>query len=93
MAGASVHLGLWGLLGVVLGRRAFPAVFAALAFQALFLGHGGVLALGVNVVNMALGALCGWRTQLDHVAVAGGRRGDAAPDGALLRESLEREHE
>ena len=60
VAGASVHLGLWGLLGVVLGRRAFPAVFAALAFQALFLGHGGVLALGVNVVNMGLGALCGW---------------------------------
>ena len=60
VAGASVHLGLFGLLGVLLGRRAFPVVFAALLFQTLLFQHGGLLALGVNALNMGAGALAGW---------------------------------
>lgn len=60
VAGASVHLGLFGLLGVLLGRRAFPVVFAALLFQTLLFQHGGLLSLGVNALNMGAGALAGW---------------------------------
>jgi cobalt/nickel transport system permease protein len=49
---ASVHLGLYGLTGILLGVRAFPVVFAALLLQTLLFQHGGLLALGVNAVNM-----------------------------------------
>ena len=64
VAATSVHLGLFGLLGVLLGLRAFPVVFAALLFQTLLFQHGGLLSLGVNALNMGAGALCGfavWR--------------------------------
>jgi cobalt/nickel transport system permease protein len=50
---ASVHLVLNGLLGVMLGWAAFPAVLVALVLQALFFGYGGVTALGVNTCIMA----------------------------------------
>jgi cobalt/nickel transport system permease protein len=60
VAGTSIHLGLFGLLGVLLGRRAFPVVFSALLFQALLFQHGGLLTLGVNALNMGAGALAGW---------------------------------
>ena len=60
VAGVSVHLGLFGLLGLLLGRRAFPVVFAALLFQTLLFQHGGLLSLGVNALNMGSGALIGW---------------------------------
>ncbi|MEZ5366006.1 MAG: energy-coupling factor ABC transporter permease [Bryobacterales bacterium] len=60
VAGVSVHLGLFGLLGVLLGRRAFPVVFAALLFQTLLFQHGGLLSLGVNALNMGAGAMAGW---------------------------------
>ncbi len=59
-AGTSIHLGLFGLAGIILGRRAFPAVFVALLLQALLFQHGGLLSLGVNALNMGLGALAGW---------------------------------
>lgn len=65
LAGASVHLGLFGLAGILLGRRAFPAVFIALMLQAVLFQHGGLLSLGLNTINMGLGALAGalvWRT-------------------------------
>jgi cobalt/nickel transport system permease protein len=39
---ASVHLILNGLLGVVLGYFAFPAILIGLFFQALVIGHGGL---------------------------------------------------
>ena len=60
VAGASVHLGLWGMLGVLLRGRAFPVVFAALLLQTLLLQHGGLLSLGINACNMGAGALAGW---------------------------------
>ena len=50
----SVHLILNGLMGLVLGVAAFPAIFAALLLQAFFLQFGGVTALGVNTCVMAL---------------------------------------
>jgi cobalt/nickel transport system permease protein len=60
LAGATVHLGLFGLVGVLLGRRGFPVVFASLLFQTLLFQHGGLLSLGLNSFNMGAGALIGW---------------------------------
>jgi cobalt/nickel transport system permease protein len=52
----SVHLLLNGLVGVVLGRRAVLAIFMGLVLQAVLIGHGGYLSLGVNVCVMTLPA-------------------------------------
>jgi cobalt/nickel transport system permease protein len=60
LAGTSIHLGLFGLLGILLGRRAFPVIFATLLFQSLLFQHGGLLTLGLNALNMGSGALLGW---------------------------------
>lgn len=57
LGGTSVHLGLFGLAGILLGTRAFPVVYVSLLFQALLFQHGGILSLGVNALNMGLGAL------------------------------------
>ncbi len=60
MAGTSLHLGLYGIAGIILGRRAFPAVFAAILFQALIFQHGGLLSVGINSLNMGAGAYGAW---------------------------------
>lgn len=62
---ASVHLVLNGLLGLILGWKAFPAILVGLALQALLFQFGGITSLGVNTLNMALPAvicyyLFGW---------------------------------
>lgn len=57
LGGTSVHLGLFGLAGVLLGERSFPVVYTMLLFQAILFQHGGLLALGMNAVNMGGGAL------------------------------------
>jgi cobalt/nickel transport system permease protein len=62
---SSVHLILNGLLGLILGWRAFPAILVALALQAFLFQFGGITTLGVNTMNMALPAvicyyLFGW---------------------------------
>lgn len=54
---SSVHLLLNGLMGLLLGLMAAPALFVALLLQAAFFGFGGVLVLGVNTMNLALPAL------------------------------------
>ncbi len=51
---SSIHLLLSGLMGLILGARAFPAVLVALVLQALLFGFGGLTTLGVNTVNIAL---------------------------------------
>lgn len=53
----SSHLVLNGLLGIVLGISAFPAILVALLFQAIMFQHGGLTTLGVNLVIMGLPAL------------------------------------
>lgn len=50
----SVHLLLGGLVGLMLGWKAFPAIFVGLLLQALLFGFGGLTTLGVDLVNMAL---------------------------------------
>ena len=56
LGGSSVHAGLFGLAGILLGLRAFPVVFAALLFQTLLFQHGGLITVGVNAFNMGAGA-------------------------------------
>lgn len=57
---SSVHLLLCGLVGMVLGWAAFPAIAVALMLQAVMFGFGGIAVLGVNAMNMAVPAvLCG----------------------------------
>jgi cobalt/nickel transport system permease protein len=53
----SVHPLLAGLMGLVLGWGVVPAVTVGLLLQAIFFGFGGLTALGVNVVNIALPGL------------------------------------
>lgn len=54
---SSVHLVLNGLVGVILGWRAFPSILVALSLQALLFQFGGFTVLGVNTFNMAVPAL------------------------------------
>ena len=54
---SSLHLVLNGLVGVLLGWMAFPAILVALTLQALLFQFGGFTVLGVNTFNMALPAV------------------------------------
>lgn len=54
---ASVHLVLNGLVGLVLGWMAFPAILVGLVLQAMLFQFGGLTGLGVNTVSMALPAV------------------------------------
>lgn len=53
----SVHLVFSGLLGLLLGWAAFPAILLGLLLQLVMFGHGGLTTLGVNVVLMATPAV------------------------------------
>jgi cobalt/nickel transport system permease protein len=53
----AVHLVLNGLLGLVLGWAAFPAVLVALTLQAVFFSFGGPTTLGLNTLVMAAPAV------------------------------------
>lgn len=68
----SVHLVLNGLLGVLLGWYAFPAILIGLFFQAVMFGHGGLTTLGINAIIMGVPAIIAayifrlrqlWKTQ------------------------------
>lgn len=74
---SSVHLLLNGLMGLILGWTAVPALLVALLLQAVFFGHGGLASLGVNLANIALPALlCAWllRPLLAHRELGAGNR-------------------
>ncbi|NQU25563.1 MAG: cobalt transporter CbiM [Candidatus Nealsonbacteria bacterium] len=53
----AVHLVLNGLMGLILGWAVFPAVLIALVLQAVLFLAGGLTAVGVNTVVMALPAI------------------------------------
>ena len=55
---ASVHLILNGIVGIILGWAAFPAILVALILQAAFFQFGGITTLGINTLIMALPAVC-----------------------------------
>lgn len=83
---SSVHLIMNGLIGVLLGWAAFPAMFVGLLLQSILFGFGGVTVLGLNLFNIALpGLVCGLlarrvvnRASPALVAVAGGLAGATA---------------
>jgi cobalt/nickel transport system permease protein len=54
---SSIHLVLNGLMGLLLGWPAFPAILIALFLQALLFQFGGITTLGVNAFNMAFPAI------------------------------------
>jgi cobalt/nickel transport system permease protein len=54
---ANAHLILNGLVGLLLGWAAFPAILVALVLQAMLFQFGGITALGVNTIIMALPAV------------------------------------
>lgn len=54
---SSVHLVLNGLLGLLLGWAAVPAILVALFLQMLMFQFGGLTTLGVNTVVMAAPAV------------------------------------
>ncbi len=51
---SNAHLVLNGLLGVILGWAAFPAIFIGLVLQAVLFQFGGLTTLGINTANMAV---------------------------------------
>jgi len=54
---SSTHLLLNGVVGLLLGWAAFPAILVALILQAFLFQYGGITVLGVNTVIMALPAV------------------------------------
>lgn len=57
---SSAHLILNGLVGILLGWAAFPAIFVALLLQAVLFQYGGFTVIGVNTFNMAFPAVICW---------------------------------
>jgi len=53
----SVHLVLNGLVGLLLGWAAFPAIAVALFLQALLFSFGGYTSLGANLLLMGIPAV------------------------------------
>lgn len=54
---SSAHLILNGLVGLLLGWAAFPAILVALILQGVLFGFGGITTLGVNTLIMAAPAV------------------------------------
>ena len=54
---SAVHLVLNGLLGLVLGWAAFPAILVGVALQGLIFQFGGLTTLGINTFIMAAPAI------------------------------------
>lgn len=53
----SVHLVLNGLLGVILGILALPAIFIGVILQTILFQHGGITTIGINTTIIGLPAL------------------------------------
>ena len=54
---ASIHLIMNGVVGLLLGWAAFPALLVALLLQGVFFQFGGLTTLGVNTLIMAVPAV------------------------------------
>jgi cobalt/nickel transport system permease protein len=54
---SNIHLIMNGLVGLLLGWAAFPAIMVALLLQGVFFQFGGLTTLGVNTIIMALPAV------------------------------------
>lgn len=54
---SNAHLVLNGILGLLLGWGAFPAIITALILQAVLFQFGGITSLGINTLIMAVPAV------------------------------------
>lgn len=54
---SSIHLIMNGIVGLLLGWAAFPAIMVALFLQGIFFQYGGITTLGVNTLIMAVPAV------------------------------------
>lgn len=52
-----IHLILLGVIGILISWSTFVAIFVALLLQALLLGYGGIVSIGVNLFIMAMPAV------------------------------------
>lgn len=57
---SSAHLILNGLVGILLGWVAFPAIFLGLFLQAILFQFGGITTLGINTFIMAFPSVIVW---------------------------------
>lgn len=57
----SIHLTLNGLVGIVLGPLAFPAILVGLILQSLLFQHGGLLTIGANTLMIGLPAVAAYK--------------------------------
>jgi cobalt/nickel transport system permease protein len=57
----SIHLILNGLVGIILGRIAFVAIFLGISLQALLFQHGGITTIGINTLIMGLPSILAFR--------------------------------
>ena len=53
----SIHLVLNGIMGIILGYYAFPAILIGLLFQTIFFQHGGLSTLGINGIILGFPSL------------------------------------
>ncbi|BAQ60293.1 substrate-specific component NikM of nickel ECF transporter [Geminocystis sp. NIES-3708] len=60
----SIHLILNGVMGLILGYYAFPAILIGLFFQAVFFQHGGLSTLGINAIIMGVPSLLAYNIWL-----------------------------
>ncbi len=51
---SNIHLILNGIIGLMLGWSAFPAILVALLLQAILFQFGGITSLGVNTIIMSM---------------------------------------
>jgi cobalt/nickel transport system permease protein len=86
----TVHPLLNGLMGLVLGWAAIPAIAVSLFLQMIFFGFGGLTAFGVNVFNIAVPALLvalvlrPWLVRVDDPRRAGLIGAFAGAGGVLM---------
>ncbi len=74
---SSVHLIMNGVVGLILGWGAFPAMLAALTLHAVMFQYGGITVLGVNTLIMAVPAVLCYGL-FRRFALKGGRVATAA---------------
>lgn len=71
----SIHLLLNGLMGIILGYYAFPAILIGLFFQAVMFQYGGLTTLGVHAAMMGIPALLAYYIfQLSQLKVWGKKK-------------------
>ena len=75
---SSAHLIVNGLLGVILGWAAFPAILVALMLQSVLFQYGGFTVLGVNAFNMAFPAVLSFLLLRPFLSRPGRMRATAA---------------